>query len=198
MKLLKIFTLMSMTAAQEDGPGLEDTRGADVTAEFLATRIARVEEKCSFFMSKALTCVPPEEKQSKYNFRISKVLNDVMWHREVGKCLAKSADADMITYRRRRDDDSTEEDPELASSEEEFNAIYADQKNVRASEIPIKTLDRLESVCRKFVDAFFEIDTLKDCGKFGAWKRRADHLLDDMTAMKNICLKFRLDGSAGY
>lgn len=32
-------------------------------------------------MDKALTCVPPEEKKSKYNFRISKVLLDAKWHK---------------------------------------------------------------------------------------------------------------------
>lgn len=57
----------------------------------------------------------------------------------------------------------------------------------------VKTLNRLEAVCKKFVDAFFEIPELAQCGKFGAWKKRANHLLNDMTAMKNICLKIRLD-----
>ena len=59
---------------------INDARGAAITVEYLTTRIGKVEDKCSFFMSKALTCVPPEEKQKKYNYRISKVLNDVKWH----------------------------------------------------------------------------------------------------------------------
>lgn len=106
----------------------------------------------------------------------------------------KSAGAGGASYRKRRDDS---EDPELQALEEEFSEVYAAEKNVRAADIPIKTLDRLESVCRKFVDAFFEIPNLDKCGKYGAWKRRAYHLLDDMTAMKNICLKVRMDGEAG-
>lgn len=36
-------------------------------------------------MDKALTCVPPEEKKSKYNFRISKVLNDAKWHQVIAQ-----------------------------------------------------------------------------------------------------------------
>lgn len=79
MKLLKLITLVSMSGA-EDSPDINDARGAAITGEYLETRINRVEEKCSFFMSKALNCVPPEEKQNKYNFRVSKVLNDVKWH----------------------------------------------------------------------------------------------------------------------
>ena len=46
----------------------------------LATKIAKAEEKCGVFLEKALVCVPPEEKVSKYSHRLSKVLNDAKWH----------------------------------------------------------------------------------------------------------------------
>merc|ERR1712136_406061 len=168
MKFLPVF--LGAVIAQESGPGDEDSRAKVLTPEYLQERIDKVEEKCALFMDKALTCVPPEEKKSKYNFRISKVLNDAKWHQEKGKNSEKSLD----------------------KLETEFSDINSDAAT-RGSEIPVKTLNRLEAVCKKFVDAFFEIPELAQCGKFGAWKKRANHLLNDMTAMKNICLKIRLD-----
>ena len=41
--------------------------------------------------------------------------------------------------------------------------------------------------CKKFFNAVLESAELKHCGKLGAWKLRSKGLLEDMTAMKNIC-----------
>ena len=41
--------------------------------------------------------------------------------------------------------------------------------------------------CKKFFNAVLESSELKHCGKLGAWKLRSKGLLEDMTAMKNIC-----------
>ena len=41
--------------------------------------------------------------------------------------------------------------------------------------------------CKKFFNAVLESPELKHCGKLGAWKLRSKGLLEDMTAMKNIC-----------
>jgi hypothetical protein len=109
---------------------------------------------------------------------------------EIGKCLPKTAPA-PYGYRRRRQ-------AGLDGANAEYDQIYNTEKDQRAATISVNQLNKLEGVCHKFVDAFFEIDELKECNKYGAWKKRAEHLLGDMTAMKNICLKIRQDGGAGY
>merc|ERR1719174_1395092 len=58
-------------------------------------RISKAEEKCALFLDKALVCVPPEVKVSKYQHRLSKVMKDAKWHKSRGKC---------DTKRRRRND----------------------------------------------------------------------------------------------
>ena len=44
-------------------------------------------------------------------------------------------------------------------------------------------------MCRKFVTAALNDDSLEDCKKLGAWQNRANQLLDDLVLMKNVCLK---------
>ena len=50
-------------------------------------------------------------------------------------------------------------------------------------------LEKLEGLCRKFVVAALNDDSLNECQKLGAWQARANHLLDDLVAMKNVCIK---------
>lgn len=50
-------------------------------------------------------------------------------------------------------------------------------------------VDKLESLCSKFINLVFADDSLANCGKLGAWQKRADQLFGDMVAMKNVCLK---------
>ena len=72
-KKMKIFeTFLMFNVVQAQGNSIEG-------------RILKVEEKCGLFMDKALICVPPEVKKSKYTFRLNKVMRDAKWHK-VSKC----------------------------------------------------------------------------------------------------------------
>ena len=66
MKIIETFCLFNIAAAQ--GNSIEG-------------RILKVEEKCGLFMDKALICVPPEVKKSKYTHRLNKVMRDAKWHK---------------------------------------------------------------------------------------------------------------------
>ena len=66
MKIIETFFLFNIAAAQ--GNSIEG-------------RILKVEEKCNLFMDKALICVPPEVKKSKYTHRLNKVMRDAKWHK---------------------------------------------------------------------------------------------------------------------
>ena len=66
MKIIETFFLFNIAAAQ--GNSIEG-------------RILKVEEKCGLFMDKALICVPPEVKKSKYTHRLNKVMRDAKWHK---------------------------------------------------------------------------------------------------------------------
>ena len=48
----------------------EEMVGRGITLE---TRIQNAQDKCGYYMEKALFCQPPEKKQGKYAFRINKV-----------------------------------------------------------------------------------------------------------------------------
>ena len=66
MKIIETFFLFNIATAQ--GNSIEG-------------RILKVEEKCGLFMDKALICVPPEVKKSKYIHRLNKVMRDAKWHK---------------------------------------------------------------------------------------------------------------------
>ena len=59
-------------------------------------------------------------------------------------------------------------------------------------------LNRLESICNKFVKSFFSHKELEDCKKLGAWEKRANGLLETLNVMKKICLKMRQSGEQMY
>ena len=59
-------------------------------------------------------------------------------------------------------------------------------------------LSRLEGTCRKFLKSYFNSADFRNCKKLGAWKKRADGLLDTMNVMKKICLKMRQSGETMY
>ena len=65
MKLFNIF--VGLAVAQEGAPA----EGARAMA--LAQRIKNAQDKCSFFMEKAMFCEPPNGKQGKYIHRLNKV-----------------------------------------------------------------------------------------------------------------------------
>ena len=48
-------------------------QGPEGRALSLDARIGNAQEKCRFFMDKALYCEPPKGKKSKYVFRLNKV-----------------------------------------------------------------------------------------------------------------------------
>merc|ERR1712187_1006803 len=58
-------------------------------------------------------------------------------------------------------------------------------------------LTKLEGLCRKFVNAALNDDSLEECKKLGAWRNRANQLLDDLRLMKNVCLKQAQEGGNG-
>ena len=74
MKIIETFFLFNIAAAQ--GNSIEG-------------RILKVEEKCGLFMDKALICVPPEVKKSKYTHRLNKVMRDAKWHKVSSTCIKK-------------------------------------------------------------------------------------------------------------
>ena len=52
-----------------------------------------------------------------------------------------------------------------------------------------KGMSKLEAKCRRQTRDLFSGQLLKSCKKIKAWRRRVDHLLDDLTRMKNTCDK---------
>ena len=50
-------------------------------------------------------------------------------------------------------------------------------------------MNKLESLCSKFINLALADDSLATCGKLGAWQKRADQIFGDLVAMKNVCIK---------
>ena len=48
-------------------------------------------------------------------------------------------------------------------------------------------LNKFAKLCNDSTDAVLDSTELKTCGKLGSWKRRADHLLNDVAIMRNVC-----------
>lgn len=66
---MKLFNIFAGLAVAQDAAGPAD--GARAMA--LAQRIKNAQDKCSFFMEKAMFCEPPNGKQGKYIHRLNKV-----------------------------------------------------------------------------------------------------------------------------
>ena len=124
---------------------------------------------------------------------------DAVHHVNIGKCAPR--DADGYAYRKRRQADE--------SDEEQFNDIISeldsgfDGKGYGKGNPPKPNLlNKLDSLCRKFMATVWNAQEVKDCPKLGAWENRSKGLLDDLTAMKNICMNNKgvdqQDGSMGY
>lgn len=177
----------------------------DERAMSLDRKIENAQSKCAVYMGKAMTCEPPSEKIGKYTFRLDKVLLDAKHHLNTGKC-----DPDMgdgyggPAYRKRRetvDDLNAEFDALMQEmAENDDDAFTGKQYGSPASQNQLK---KLEGLCQKFIDQVFNDDSLADCKKLGAWTRRANGLMKDLVAMKNVCLKqaedaMNNDGMGGY
>ena len=52
-----------------------------------------------------------------------------------------------------------------------------------------KGMSKLEAKCRRQTRDLFYGQLLKNCKKISGWKRRVDHLLDDLTRMRKTCTK---------
>ena len=50
-------------------------------------------------------------------------------------------------------------------------------------------VNKLESLCSKFINLALADDSLATCGKLGAWQKQADDIFDDMVRMRNVCIK---------
>ncbi|CAG5105697.1 Oidioi.mRNA.OKI2018_I69.chr1.g2371.t1.cds [Oikopleura dioica] len=147
----------------------------------LQKKVDNVMSKCYTFMEKSMTCQPPSGKLGKYQYRISKLVNDAVWHYNEGKCDPRSAG---YGYRKRRQ----------ADLDAEFDAIMAeiedndfDGKGYGYPSTPLKYLNKLEAVCEKSFKALYNAPELQDCPKLGAWENRSEELLADLTAMKKVC-----------
>ena len=123
---------------------------------------------------------------------------DAVHHYNIGKCSPKSAEYGGSSYRKRRQ----------ADMESEFDAIRSEMeddfegKASYGGSTPKPSLvNKLDTLCRKFMATVWNDPTIQDCPKLGAWENRSKALLDDMTAMKNICMNNKgsdqQDGDAG-
>merc|ERR1712110_6593 len=177
---MKIFALLAASVVAQDGPG-------EARAMSLDKKIDNAQTKCSYYMNKAMVCHPPSSKIGKYTYRFDKVLLDAKHHLKVGKCADDAPAYGGSSYRKRR-----ETDEEL---EAEFAALVSEMddgfegKNKYGGMASSNQLNKLEGLCRKFVNAALNDDSLTECGKLGAWQKRANQLLDDLVLMKNVCLK---------
>lgn len=114
---------------------------------------------------------------------------DAVHHYNIGKC-TKDVAAPMAGYRKRRQADDLE-----SLYESQFNQIRSEMddefegKATYGGSTPKASLvNKLEGLCRKFMATVWNDPTIQDCPKLGAWENRSQALLDDMTAMKNICM----------
>merc|ERR1712130_147274 len=162
-------------------------------------------DKCMFYMEKALVCSPPVRKigeetlesnilsrlwylkgktVKKYTHRLSQVFLDAIHHFSRGKCPTI------------RIDNGKDESLNLQFFKAE--ALYRNtlaelnQMGMRksaVSQITPNLIDKLEMVCHSETMKILNSNELRNCGKSGAWKRRAKHLLGDLVIMKNVCKK---------
>jgi hypothetical protein len=166
---MKLFSIASV--------GLAVVSGAE-----LDNKINKAQNKCTTFMNTALTCVPPGDKTGKYQFRMNKVMFDAKHHLSVGKCEPVQDGGDGGQYARKRR--NADDDAEWAALMDEINNSPQGRSNGRATD---KQVDKMDALCRRFLLNVFNDASLKDCGKLGAWKKRATHLADDLGRMKMVC-----------
>ena len=86
----------------------------------------------------------------------------------------------------------------LAYSNYEYDIVNFLNYSFQPFETWKANLSRLEGTCRKFLKSYFNSADFRSCKKLGAWKKRADGLLDTMNVMKKICLKMRQSGETMY
>merc|ERR1712110_784142 len=126
----------------------------------------------------------PSGKISKYTFRLNKVMYDAVHHYNIGKCTPRNADSGSPYRKRRQADLDAEFDAIQAEMDDEFEgkATYG------GSTPKPSQVNKLDNLCRKFMATVWNDPTLQDCPKLGAWENRSKALLDDLTAMKNVCM----------
>merc|ERR1712187_841456 len=140
MKLASFLVLAATTTNAQEGRALS-----------LDARIGNAQEKCRYFMDKAMYCEPPNGKKTKYVFRLNKIMFDSVHHVSRGKCADKSVN-NYNSYRRKRDIDELEEEfaqirDEMNAEDEEFSGKgYTGVRPPKPA-----TLDRLENICRKYM-----------------------------------------------
>ena len=113
---------------------------------------------------------------------------DAKHHLVVGKCDEAPPAVDYPYRRRRETTDELEAEFAALQAQIDSNDSFTG-KNKYGQMASAGQLNKLEGLCRKFVNAAFNDDSLADCNKLGAWKNRANQLLDDLVKMKNVCIK---------
>ena len=133
-----------------------------------------------------------------YNHRLGAIFFDAIHHEQVGKCSLRS--------RREVNSTSTNLEPlNLPNPMAEIEKSVANFDKVIENEEPVETLYeyyddqgasgrgdkrkvvRLESQCRtKYMD-ILKSDALKNCRKLGSWRKRANHLINDLKVMRRSC-----------
>ena len=64
---------------------------------------------------------------------------------------------------------------------------YNDDEGASGRGSDKKRVIRLESQCRtKYMD-ILKADALKNCRKLGSWRKRANHLINDLKVMRRSC-----------
>ena len=112
---------------------------------------------------------------------------DSVHHVKVGKCTADAGNGQGYgQYRKRRDDETDALDAEFDAARQELEDDFAEKGYAGSAPKPA-TVDRLENICRKYMATVWNAKEIQDCKKLGAWEKRSKGLLDDLTAMKNVC-----------
>merc|ERR1712147_242309 len=163
IKKMKLATLFATVALAQDSIG-------DGRAMSLQKKIDNAGETCSVYMEKAMVCAP--DKIGKYNFRLEKVLKDAQHHLKVGKCDVDSGYGNG-GYRRRRDTEE-ELEAEFAALMDEIDSDDGFSGKNYGSAANQSQVNKLESLCSKFINLALADDSLATCGKLGAWQKRAD------------------------
>jgi len=175
MKIAALFATVALAQDMGDGRAMS-----------LQKKIDNAGKKCSVYMEKAMVCDPPAGKIGKYNYRLEKVLKDAQHHLKVGKCDVDSGYGGG--YRRRRDTEE-ELEAEFAQLMEEIDSDDGFSGKQYGSAANQSQVNKLESLCSKFINLALADDSLATCGKLGAWQKRADQIFGDLVAMKNVCIK---------
>jgi hypothetical protein len=181
MKIFGFLTVLGAAYGQSYGNGGDDNKA-------MMNRIEKAVTKCMVYMEKVMTCEPPAGKIPKYTHRLSAVFLDAVHHLSIGKCEAK--DAMASSYRKRRDDDDqidAEFDALMAEIAAAEAADFTGKTNGGKKKIPESQLNKLGKLCKQSTDAVLKSKELTECKKLGAWKNRADHLLNDIDIMRNVC-----------